>query len=158
MKSDAIFSKDRAYRYVLTRIWSKKSEEYANMIAFIGLNPSKANENENDRTITKCINFAKSWGYDGIYMLNLFAYVSTSPDNLYNDSIDPIGNENDKFILEYSKKADKVVCVWGNCGSFKNRSKDVLAKLDKKYCLKINKSNEPSHPLYLAADTKLIEF
>lgn len=158
MKTGAIFSKDRKYRYVLTRIWSNKSEEDAKMVTFIGFNPSTADENENDPTITRCINFAKSWGYDGLYMINLFAYVSTSPDELNNDNIDPIGNENDKFIAKYTKKAYKVVCVWGNNGSFKNRSKEVLSKLNEKYCLVLNKTGEPRHPLYVAADTKLTAF
>jgi len=36
----------------------------------IGLNPSTADENENDPTITRCINFAKSWGYGGVCVTN----------------------------------------------------------------------------------------
>ena len=147
MKTGAIFSKDRKYRYALTRIWSNKSEEGAKMVTFIGFNPSTADENENDPTITRCINFAKSWGYDGLYMINLFAYVSTSPDELNNDNIDPIGDENDKFIAKYTKN-----------GSFKNRSKEVLSKLNEKYYLALNKTGEPRHPLYVAADTKLTAF
>ena len=44
----------------------------------IGLNPSTADENENDPTITRCINFAKSWGYGSVCVTNLFALLCNS--------------------------------------------------------------------------------
>jgi hypothetical protein len=93
MKKDAILSQDRKYRYVLSRIW----DESKPMVVIIGLNPSTADEKDDDNTITKCINFAKQWGYGGLYMLNLFAFRATSPSDMFNaDS--PIGDENDKYI------------------------------------------------------------
>lgn len=78
MKSEAILSVDRKYRYVLTRTW----DETLPNIMFVGLNPSTADETTDDPTIRRCINFAKSWGYGGLYMVNLFAYRSTNPNNI----------------------------------------------------------------------------
>ncbi|MCU7816788.1 MAG: DUF1643 domain-containing protein [Candidatus Thiodiazotropha sp. (ex Rostrolucina anterorostrata)] len=71
----AVLSPDRDYRYSLWRIW-QPDDPYA---LFIGLNPSTADEYENDPTIRRCIRFAKDWGFGGLYMANLFAIRATKP-------------------------------------------------------------------------------
>ena len=70
MKSHATFSSCKKYRYSLFRIW----DEDKPLVLFIGLNPSTADEKEDDPTIRRCINFAKQWGYGGLIMGNLFAF------------------------------------------------------------------------------------
>jgi hypothetical protein len=150
---DAILSKDRKYRYLLSRIWDDSKPK----VVFIGLNPSTADELEDDPTITRCINFANSWGYGGIYMLNLFAYRTTYPKKLFK-AHSPIGRFNNKYLIEYSQKTDKVICAWGNDGKFLNRSSEVKKILKNTYYLKLNKSNEPAHPLYLKKDLLPIRF
>ncbi|HDR1569813.1 TPA: DUF1643 domain-containing protein, partial [Pasteurella multocida] len=79
MNNNAIFSDCGTYRYVLWRIW----DTLLPRITFIGLNPSTADESNDDPTIRRCINFAKKWGYGGIYMVNLFAYRSTDKSVIY---------------------------------------------------------------------------
>ena len=79
MKTDAILSDDRQFRYVLSRVWDEEKPT----VMFIGLNPSTADECEDDPTIQKCIKFAQSWDYGGLYMLNLFAYRTTNPRVLW---------------------------------------------------------------------------
>ncbi|WP_169975939.1 MULTISPECIES: DUF1643 domain-containing protein [unclassified Campylobacter] len=153
IKQDAIFSKDRKYRYVLTRIW----DESKPMVAFVGLNPSIADENTTDKTISRCTNLAKFWGYGGFYMLNLFAMVSMCP-TIICTADDPIGNENDQFIIEYSDKVDKVICMWGDKGRFNERGAQVYKMLKNKYCLKLNKSGEPSHTRGLGGNPEPIKF
>jgi hypothetical protein len=153
MKTDAILSADRKYRYVLSRIW----DESKPTVMIIGLNPSTADEEKNDPTIIRCINFAKNWGYGGVYMLNLFGFRATQPKNMFNAE-NPIGDENDKYIVKYSKICDKVICAWGNDGSYKNRNKEVLYKIENSYYLKLNKTGEPAHPLYLKDDLTPIRF
>jgi hypothetical protein len=153
VKTDAILSKDRKYRYVLSRIW----DESKSMVMIIGLNSSTADETENDPTIIRCINFAKSWGYGGIYMLNLFGFRATLPKDMFNAK-EPIGKDNDKYIKKYSNICDKVICAWGNNGNYLNRSKEVLSKINNTYYLKLNKTGEPAHPLYLQANLKPIKF
>ncbi|HEM4287187.1 TPA: DUF1643 domain-containing protein [Streptococcus suis] len=151
MKTDAVLSNDRKYRYVLTREW----DENLPKVMFIGLNPSTADEIKDDPTIRRCISFAKEWGYGGFYMVNLFAFRSKNPSDLWREE-NPIGIENDDYIKQYVKLSDKVVGCWGEMGSYLNRSKKVLELLDDVYCLIINKSGEPKHPLYIKAGTPLI--
>ena len=97
MEKKAIISKDKIYRYKLSRTWDSTKPT----ILFIGLNPSIADENIDDQTITRCINFAKDWGYGTLLMANLFAFRSTYPKDIYLID-DPIGkdNDNDHYLLE----------------------------------------------------------
>ena len=104
-------------------------------------------------TITRCISFAKSWGYGGVCMANLFAYRATEPSVMKSQS-NPIGAENDDWLAKLAKKAGVVVAAWGNDGSYLNRSNVVKNMLSDLHYLKINKSGEPAHPLYLKADLK----
>lgn len=74
----AEFSEDRKYRFALWRIWDKSKP----LVMFVGLNPSTANESDNDPTIKSVCRIAKSNGFGGVYMMNCFAYVSTDPKQL----------------------------------------------------------------------------
>ena len=147
LKSGAIFSSCRKYRYALWRNWDESKPRPM----IIGLNPSTADEKENDPTIVRCINFAKSWGYGGVCMANLFAFRATLPIEMM-ASKDPIGKENDVWLYKLANEAAIIVAAWGNDGSYLNRSEEIMAKLLNLYCIKMNKSGEPAHPLYLKAD------
>ena len=150
---NATFSSCRTYRYSLSRIWDKKKK----FVLFIGLNPSTADEKVDDPTIRRCVNYAKEWGYGGFKMVNLFAYRTTLPSNLKKVKY-PVGSENDKYIMTLSKKADITVAVWGNNGNLYSRDKQVLSLIPSLMCLKINKSGQPAHPLYLKKGLKLTKF
>ena len=119
----------------------------------IGLNPSTADEVKNDPTITRCINFAKSWGYGGVCVANLFAYRATVPKNMM-ASQKPIGTENNNWLSRLAKDAGIVVAAWGNDGSYLNRAEEIKKMLPDLHYIKMNKSGEPAHPLYLKADLK----
>ena len=153
VNKNATFSDCRKYRYALSRTWNGKKKT----ILFIGLNPSTANEKIDDPTIRRCINYAQNWGYGSLLMVNLFAYRATMPSELKNVK-NPIGNDNDLQIIELSKKADIAVAAWGNEGTLLNRDKEVKKILPNLMCLKINKSGQPSHPLYQKKDLKLIKY
>lgn len=145
MESKAKLSACRNYRYVLSRSWDNSKEK----VMFICLNPSSADEIEDDKTVRKCINYAKLWNYGGIYLTNLFAYRTTDVRNLF--TVDnPLGIENDKYILDIANKVNTIIVAWGNSGVYLNRSSEVLKLLEnyKLYCLDINKTKEPAHPLY----------
>ena len=151
MNKGAIFSDDvvKTYRYQLWRIWDDNKDK----VAIVGLNPSIADENIDDPTITRCINFVKNWGYGGFYMVNLFAFRSTDPRNLSQEQ-DPIGPDNDKHLKSIFNSVDKVICAWGNGGTLNNRSQQVLKLIREPYCLKKNSIGEPAHPLRLQKDIK----
>lgn len=146
MITTATFSKCRKYRFALERIWDT-SKGY---VMFIGLNPSTANETENDPTIIRCINFAKSWGYGGVCMTNLFAYCATQPDDMKAQN-SPIGADNDMWLSKIAKDASVVVAAWGNDGAYLGRSKEVKNIIFDLHCLQLNQTGEPAHPLYLNA-------
>lgn len=149
LKSDAVFSPCGKYRYVLRRIWDEQPP-----VVFIGLNPSVADAEKDDPTIRRCVGFARDWGYGGLVMLNLFALRSTNPDELYDVGIDPVGPENDDYILTY---AHDTIAAWGTHGSLLNRGEEVLWKLQllgrKVLCLGKTAGGSPRHPLYLKKTT-----
>jgi hypothetical protein len=149
LKNTAKLSKCRLYRYALWRTW----DESKPFVLFVGLNPSTADETADDPTLTRCINYAKSWGYGGVCMSNLFAFRATDPLDM-RASQDPIGKENNKWLRKLAKDAGLVVAAWGNGGVHLERSDQVKKFLSNVYCLKINRSGEPAHPLYQAARLK----
>ncbi|RLD38696.1 MAG: hypothetical protein DRI97_13435 [Bacteroidetes bacterium] len=149
MIKDATFSECRKYRFALWRTWDE-STPYA---LIIGLNPSTADEVENDPTISRCINFAKEWGYGGLCMANLFAYRATKPTELLKADY-PVGTDNNKWLQELAGAAGIAVAAWGNDGSHLGRSKEVVRLIPKLHYLKMNLTGEPAHPLYLKTNLK----
>ena len=133
MKTDAKISECEKYRYSLRRIW----DENKSRVAFIALNPSTADEVNNDKTIERCIDFAKSWGAGGMYMFNVFAYRATDPTEMKAQD-DPIGSENDKYLAELPK-VDKIIVCWGNGGLHRDRAnqvREILQNTEQElYCL-----------------------
>ena len=154
MERRADISNCQNYRYSLERIWDNNKP----LVAFIGLNPSTADQTVDDNTIRRCINFAKSWGAGGIYMVNLFAYRATSPANMLKQD-DPIGPENDEYLSQLPNKVEKIIACWGNLGSYQGRSNQVKDMLKTElFCLGLNKTGEPKHPLYIKSSAELIPF
>jgi hypothetical protein len=149
--SGAIFSDDRKYRYALWRIW----DESKPLVMFIGLNPSTANEETNDPTIRRVMSFAKSWGYGGVYMMNLFAYVTAYPLELKKCK-DPIA-DNDKYLKEIASKCEKIVFAWGSFKEAIERSYKIYEMFPVASELGSNKDGSPKHPLYVKGDVQLID-
>ena len=149
MLKGAEFSECRTYRYVLWRSWDK-SKGY---VMFIGLNPSTADEMNDDPTIRRCINFARSWGYGGIYMLNLFAFRATEPKDM-KLVYAPVGPGNNRALYHYHSVSKITLACWGTHGAYVNRDRWVKENLNNLYCLGITKNGHPKHPLYLKADLK----
>jgi hypothetical protein len=155
----AAFSADERYRYTLVREFKGGS----GIVVWIMLNPSTATATEDDPTIRRCIGFSREWGYRQLYILNLYAFRATDPKELLKTK-DPVGPENDDYTRSILSLADLVVCAWGTKTAEvdKGRAPDVaaLARATKKpiRCLGTTKDGHPKHPLYLAANTKLVEF
>ena len=111
---------------------------------FIGLNPSTADEVENDRTISRCISYAKQWGYGGIIMANLFAFRTSSPAEMIASS-DPVGPENDRWLKALASQARMIVAMWGNSGTFRNRAFEVTKMFPEVRCLRVTDAGQPHH-------------
>lgn len=151
----AVLSECGQYRYALKREWDAKKPK----VMFVMLNPSTADHKDNDATIRRCIGFAKSWGFGGIIVGNLFAYRSTQPDQLLTCT-DPIGPANMLTLQELYTECASVVCAWGN-GSIVDKIMKMHPnyrplqnfKMTDLYYLKLSNSGHPWHPLYLHGDT-----
>lgn len=154
LKSTATFSPCRTYRYSLWRRWGKPEQGYA---MFIGLNPSTADEVEDDPTVRRCIQFAKDWGYGALCMTNLFAFRATDP-GVMKAHPEPIGPDTNTVLVELAKSAGVVIAAWGNHGSHRARDRQVIALLPNLRCLKVTKADQPSHPLYLSKALKPLPF
>lgn len=151
----AAFSDDGEYRYVLSRSWS--DELPIRFAAFIGLNPSTAEAHLDDPTVRKSWKWAQRWGFDGIYMLNLYSYRATSPDDM-RAAADPVGRMNDRWISNTVEGAEvtAVIPCWG-AGAKLVRAEQVMRLLpaEKLHCLGLTKDGHPKHPLYLPNTTEL---
>jgi Protein of unknown function (DUF1643) len=77
MDSGAVISDCGRYRYSLWRIWNASAVR----VMFIGLNPSTADATQDDPTIRRCVEFARSWGFGGIYVQSLRLPRHTSGRN-----------------------------------------------------------------------------
>lgn len=145
----AIFSEDRVYRYVLWRTWDITSPS----IAFIGLNPSTADELVDDPTIRRCVGFAKAWGYGRLVMLNLFAFRSTDPKQL-RFTKDPVGPLNDHYLDQYCREVEKIIAAWGSNGGLYFRGRHLWEKYPQMLVLGWTTGHHPKHPLYIPMDTQ----
>jgi hypothetical protein len=162
MERDVKFDDDirRKYRYSLWCRWDATLPQ----VTFVMLNPSKADENKGDPTLTRCIKFAKSWKkYGSLEVVNLFAYIATNPRELRKED-NPVGSENDSYIQVATKRAESIIVAWGASKYPRknpDRDKEVLSLISGKslYCLgSLTQDGHPRHPLRLAASTKRESF
>jgi hypothetical protein len=145
--SVAIYSDCEKYRYALTRVW----DEAAPRVTFIMLNPSTATEVQNDPTVERCERRARTLGFGGFRVTNIFAWRDTDPKKM-RAAKDPVGPLNDATIREASLWADTVICAWGTHGAYMERGAKVLAQLEGTplFHLGLSKAGHPKHPLYIA--------
>lgn len=154
--SEAVFSPDETYRYLLLRRWQPGPPT----CVFLMLNPSTATELVNDPTVTRCEGFARREGAHALVVLNLFAYRATNPHHLAR-AADPVGPANDRFILQHATTGALVIAAWGTWGSRRDRAAKVTRMLTANgvelHCLGMTSSPEPQprHPLYLPRDAPL---
>lgn len=151
--SGAKFSDDKKFRLALWRIW----EDDKPKVMYVGLNPSTANETKNDNTITKLVKASKHNGFGGFFMLNLYSYVTAYPEQLKGnwEIMDGINN---KHLLDYSGKADKIVFCWGNFKEAQEKASELKHAFSDAWCFKQNKNGSPKHPLYCKDNSVLIPF
>lgn len=154
MRGDAVFDPSGTYRYRLRRRWSRGPA-----IAFVMLNPNRADAVVDDPTIRRCVGFARRWGYGAIEVTNLFAYRARHPRELRMVD-DPIGPENDRHIAAAAARADLVVCAWGAAGALEGRDRAVrrLLRGVPTMCLGRTREGFPRHPLYVPRDARPARF
>lgn len=163
----ARFSTCEKYRYTLEVQWDF-ALPYAQ---FIGLNPSTADEREDDPTLRRVKEFARSWGYGGIVMTNLFAWRDTDrsvlrkvphpiaePDTSECISDDFSVNRNDFWLYRTKQQCAVTIAAWGTDGKILYRGAKVKMLLPNMKCIRLTKGGAPEHPLYLPGELKPIPF
>lgn len=154
---DAIFSECGQYRYSLFRTWAMGLPA----ITWVMLNPSRADQRDNDPTIERVCRRSRTMGFGAVNIVNLFAFRSPYPWVL-KELDDPVGPANDTAIMVAARTAAKVVVAWGTDGALKERGAAVLLKLEAAnidlYCLGTTKDGFPRHPLYIPYSQDLEKF
>lgn len=158
--STAVFSQDQLqqYRYALTRQWDPDRP----WMAYVMLNPSTADADVTDPTITRCRNRARQLGAGGLVVLNLFAVRATQPADMRAHP-DPVGPANDQVITEYvTRLRPTVVAAWGGdvMVTRAGRDRTVLDLLASANTVvhrigPATKHGHPGHPLYLPGSLSL---
>jgi hypothetical protein len=132
-----------------------------------GINPSTANHETPDATMQRVESYAYKHDYDSFIMLNVYPQRATDPKN-----IDTVMNYelHKRNLLEIEKVLSRQkLTLWAAWGAnIKKRSflqscldninEIVTAKGYKWYCLDTPNFKYPHHPLYISADTKLVEY
>ena len=150
IKRHALLSKDKKYRYSLKRIWDNDKPK----VLFIMLNPSLADNYQDDPTIRRLIKFAKLYGYGGFYVGNLFSYITPYPSELLDKDL-MFSKKNIHEIKKMTGLIKDVVYGWGNSFEEPEWLKQIISNPK---CFGKNKNMTPKHPLYLSYNHKLVNY
>lgn len=158
----AIFDDTRTYRYRLERPRVYVGEP---PVLWVMLNPSTADEVQDDHTIRKCAGFQYEWTMrhrGAVIVVNLFALRATNPRELRSHP-NPVGPDNDAHIagamLDVIGAGGKVIAAWGAHRFARERAAVVADDaLDGAplWCLGTTKDGSPRHPLYVPYSQPLI--
>ncbi|AOY99920.1 hypothetical protein BKK81_12200 [Cupriavidus sp. USMAHM13] len=157
-EAGAILSDCEQYRYRLWREWDSSRPA----LGFIMLNPSTADHQVDDLTITRCLQRAIAGKYSRLEVVNLFPLRSTDPDGLLTHPA-PLGeraDQNDAVIMDAIDRCAMVLCAWGAHKAAPTRAAEVLrivrmcGRGNLLYHLGLNQDGSPKHPLYIAAKTR----
>lgn len=149
----AMFNAERTHRQKLWRVWDDNKPA----LIVIGMNPSKADENDNDPTVERCVRRAMKLGYGGVVLVNMIDVIETDSrklDQMPAHTRSTEANTETLFrVLEAAqeRKAD-ILCAWGKPGHklgpvawFSTQANRRNVTL---FCLGRNKDGSPVHPLY----------
>ncbi len=146
------------YRYSLWRAWDTS----LNRLAWIMLNPSKADGLDDDRTIRKVELLSKAFGFGSFVVANLFAWRATDPKELryaFGVGSPVVGQRNDDAIREAVVGAYGVVVAFGGVEWCHARALAVLDRLPEPVmCLAVTQTGYPRHPLYMKNSSTLQRF
>lgn len=169
----AQLSADGLYRYELTREGIQSgggalfgrivSQAVGRPLVDIGLNPSTATAEEDDRTVRKGCLYAMVWGCSRFLKYNAYAYRTKSPAKMFEAKragVDIIGPDNLLAIargVALAREMDGIILVsWG--ANIERDWQREVAKIvgDDARCVKVNGDGTPMHYLYARNDVQLI--
>lgn len=155
------------YRYELTREVLVPRSHFATrkQIVFIMLNPSTADQTQDDPTIRRCLGFARREGAQRLIVVNLYAMRATKPAVLFAEKYDvAVGSLNDAVVMAWVRQTEsvggKVIAAWGAQTQARQRLADILPQLERHelWCLGKTQAGHPRHPLYVKGDQPLVPF
>lgn len=165
----AVFSDDPAerFRFLLWRTWDDSMPP----LVWWMLNPSTADEREDDATIRRCIGWAVRWCFGGILVVNAYALRSTDPATMLR-APDRVGPGNDDVlahVCDYVMSVrtpevlprQRIMLAWGD--SIERAREQAIASmlLDRQvptHCLGRTRGGHPRHPVRLGYDTPVGEW
>jgi hypothetical protein len=146
---------DGAHRYRLSRWWGDGPR-----VLWCMLNPSTADERDDDPTIRKCVGFARRWRFDGIEVVNLYSWRATHPRDLAKNLEHAVDHQTDITILEMARRCPIVIVGWGSyaarpwaLGRATRVLQDLVCCCEQLECLGTNRDGSPRHPLMVAYAT-----
>ena len=80
----------------------------------IGINPSIANEETSDKTISRVVEYTYRFGYDSFKMINIYPLRATNFKELPKDFDEKLHEQNLTEIKKAIQGATGVLCAWGN--------------------------------------------
>lgn len=162
LRGDAVFYGDRQEYRPLLRRWI--GDVFPNRYAlFLGMNPSTASEEVNDPTITREWGFTVREGFSAFVKCNVADYRATFPKDLLAPGIVPSSPENLLTILRWAAGAELVIVCHGCLNkALAPTGREVVAALRdvgiQMKCFGKTADGSARHPLYLAADTPLVDY
>lgn len=153
----AVFTRGWRHRLLLDRWLTPTAgpRSPGRVATFVMLNPSRADAEENDSTIRRCIGYAQALGADTLRVRNLHTFAATKPAVLLARRPGTTGAdaENDALILDAARSAAWTIAAWGADGAAWDRGAAVEALLRtagvRLFALKILVGGHQGHPLYL---------
>ncbi len=150
----ANLSIDGLYRNELRRVWDAGLP----LLVVVMLNPSTADAERDDPTLLALIWFAKLWGFGGLLVVNLRAYRTSKPAELFAahaSGENTIGPDNHRFVgeaLDYAAASSgKVLVAWGTGGADLGLDAHVASRARARglqmVCLGRNRDGSPKHPM-----------
>jgi len=158
-RGQAVFSMDRAYRYLLRRWLSSRvdrpADDLGRVLAVCMVNPSDADAFEDDPTINELIRRSSPIGADTLEVVNLFALRSSNPSALRAAGPAQYAGHNainDRFIRAAAARGFMTIAAWGNNGvhydraALVRRAGGALHGVEL-HCLGLTSDGYPKHPL-----------
>lgn len=133
------------------------------------LNPSTADEEKNDPTISRVCRLAENGGFSRLLVLNLLSIRATDPTDIWSHE-DPLGVDNwrtwDGVLKELIPDRDSISVAWGRAPVGRRkllRFVPVLVEASRRLKLWTgplmtwvrNLDGSPRHPLYIKVQTEL---
>ena len=151
---EAVIGENDDYRYRLDRTWDPTAPK----IAFVLLNPSRADAETDDRTTTRCMTYANGMGFGCVVIGNLFALRSTDPAAIKSHPA-PVGPRNDQYLRDICHEASRIVAGWGVNGMINGRGREITAALDVDWhAITTTTDGHPAHPSRTPYDSTLQPF